>query len=100
VLGVIVAREQEQGPFPLELGAERIRLALEVRLRLRVRGIGEQIHQLEQGSGACFQRPPQADLLAQALCLPEDLLREALVVPEAGLAGTGVQDREAGFLGG
>jgi hypothetical protein len=100
VLGVVLAREQEQGPLPFELGTERIRLALQVSLGLGVRGVGEQVRQLQQGSGARLQRPPQADLLAQALRLPEGLLRAALVVPEPGLAGTGIQGGEAGFLGG
>jgi hypothetical protein len=84
----------------LELGTEGISLALEIRLGLGVRGAGEQIRQLEQGAGARLQCPPEADLLAQALRLPEDLLRGALVVPEPGLARAAVQDGEAGFLGG
>jgi hypothetical protein len=100
VLGVVLAREQEQRPLARELPPEGIRLAREVSLRLGVGGVDEEVDELLEVLGALLQRAPQADLLAQALGLADDLLRGALVVPEPGLDGAGVELRYAAFLGG
>jgi hypothetical protein len=61
---------------------------------------GEQVDQLLEVRGALLERAPQANLVAQALRLADDLLRGALVVPEAGFDGAGVKLRDATFLGG
>jgi hypothetical protein len=100
VLGVVLAGEQEQGPLPRELGAQGIRLAGDVGLGVRVRAVGEQLRQLLEVGGALLERAPELDLVAQTLGLADDLLRGALVVPEAGLDGAGVERRDALFLGG
>jgi hypothetical protein len=83
VLGVVLAGEQEERALALELGAQGVRLALDVRFRLGIRRILEQADELLEVGGALLQRSPEGDLVAQALGLPQDLLRGALVVPEA-----------------
>ena len=79
---------------------EGVRLAREVGLGLGVGRVDEEVDELLEVRGALLERAPQADLLAQALGLADDLLRGALVVPEPGLDGAGVELRYAAFLGG
>jgi hypothetical protein len=100
VLGVVVAREQEEGSLALELHAEGIGLALEVCERLGIGRLREEIQQLFEVDGALLERSPEGDLVAQALGLAGDLLGGTLVVPEAGLDRTRVELRDALFLGG
>jgi hypothetical protein len=73
---------------------------LHVGLRVGIGGFGQQIEQLDQVSGTFLDRPPQVDLPAQALRLTQRPLRRALVVPEAGLAGLGVELPEPRLSGG
>jgi hypothetical protein len=98
VLRVVLAGEQEQRPLSLELGAQGVRLPLDIRLGVGVRGVLEQAQQLDQVVGALLERPPQRDLIAQAFSLAKGLLCDALVVPEAWIAGTRVQLGYTGFL--
>jgi hypothetical protein len=73
---------------------------LEVRERLGVGRIREEAQQLLEVDGALLERPPEGDLVAQALGLAGDLLGGTLVVPEAGLDRTRVELRDELFLGG
>jgi hypothetical protein len=100
VLGVVLAAEQEERALPVELGGESGRLPLEVGLGLGVGGVGEQVQQLDEVVGALLDGAPERDLLAQPLRFAGDLLRRALVVPEAGLDRTRVELGDARFLGG
>jgi hypothetical protein len=100
VLGVVLAREQQQGPLPLELGAQGLGLAIEVRGRVGVRALGQELCELKDVVGALLQGSPQADLLAQGLGLAEDPLGRTLIVPEPGLAGARVQLGDPSLLGG
>jgi hypothetical protein len=43
--------------------------------------------------GARFEVSPELELFAQAFRLAQDLLRDALIVPETGLADGGIQLR-------
>ena len=80
--------------------AQGVGLAREVGLGVGVGRVGEEVEQLLEVRGALLERAPGVDLVAQALGLADDLLRAALVVPEPGLDGAGVELRDAGFLGG
>jgi hypothetical protein len=100
VLGVVVAREQEQGPLAPELRGQGVGLARDLGLGFRVRGIGQELQELLEVIDALLERSPELDLVAQALCLAGDLLRGPLVVPEAGLERPRVECRDALFLGG
>jgi hypothetical protein len=95
VLAVVLAGEQEEGPLALELLAEGVRLALEVGGGLVVGRLVQEIQQLLEVGRTLLEFPPQGDLLAQALRLAGDLLRGALIVPEAGLDGPRIEAREA-----
>jgi hypothetical protein len=100
VLGVVLAGEEQERPLALELGAEGVGLAFDVRLGLGIGRVREQVQQLLEVGGALLQGSPEGDLVAQALGLANDLLRGALVVPEARLDGAGIQLRDARLLGG
>jgi hypothetical protein len=99
-LRVVLAGEQEGGPLALEGPAERIRLAVELCGELRVIDLGEQVEDRGQVVGALLEVAPRGDLRAVAVRLAEDLLRGALVIPEAGLLGPRFKRGEGVFLGG
>jgi hypothetical protein len=100
VLRVVLAGEEQQGAFPLELGPERVGLAADLGLGLRVGGVGQEVEQLFEVRGPLLQLAPQGDLIAQALGFAGDLLRRARVVPEPGLTGAGVELGDPRLLGG
>jgi hypothetical protein len=100
VLRVVLAGEQEERPLALEVPGEGVRLRVDLGLGLGVGGIREQLEELLDVGEALLDDPPGLDLLAQALGLADDLLRRALVVPEPGLDGAGVELRDARLLGG
>jgi hypothetical protein len=100
VLGVVLAGEEQQGALPGKLRAERVRLAGDVGLGVRVRAVGEEPKQLLEVVRALLEGAPELDLVAQSLGLADDLLRGALVVPEAGFDGAGVERLDAQLLGG
>jgi hypothetical protein len=100
VLRVVVDREQEQRALAVELVRERVGLAGDLRLGVGVRGVDEERLELLEVIDALLEGPPRLDLLAQALCLADDLLRGPLVVPEPGLDRAGVELSDPLFLGG
>jgi hypothetical protein len=100
VLRVVLAREQEQRPLPVELQRERIGFAGDVGFGVGVRGVGEERLELLQVVDALLERAPGLDLVAQALRLADDLLCGPLVVPEPGLDRARVQLLDPLLLGG
>jgi hypothetical protein len=99
VLGVVVAREEEEGPFPLERPADLVRLLLEVGLGLGIGRLLEEGDELLEIVGALLEAAPERYLVAQALGFAEDGLGRPLVLPEVRLGPTGIERREALFLG-
>jgi hypothetical protein len=94
VLGVVLAREQEQRALARELRPERVRLTGEVSLRVGIGRVGEQLLELLEIGHAPFEGPPGLDLVAQALGLADGLLGRSLVVPEPRLDRTRVELRD------
>jgi len=72
----------------------------DVSLGLGVRGVGEEVEQLLEVCGALLERAPEGDLVAQPLGLADDLLRAALVVPEAGFDGSRIKREDACLFSG
>jgi hypothetical protein len=99
VLRVVLAGEQERRARPAELAAEGVGLAPDLGLGVGVGGVGEQVQELLEIRRALLEAAPELDLLAQALRLADDLLRGALVVPEPGFDGAGVELRYPLLLG-
>jgi hypothetical protein len=58
------------------------------------------LRELEQVVGALNDRIPRRYLVAQALCLAQNLLSRALVAPEVGNSSRRVELVEAGLFGG
>ena len=85
VATVVLATEEEVPSGDGVLGVELGGLGGDVRQEALVAFILPQLQQLEGGLGARFEVAPQRQLLAQPLCLPQHLLRGALVIPETGL---------------
>jgi hypothetical protein len=94
----MLAGEQQRGPFAGEVGLQTGRVTIQLRLELRVGGFGEELDGRLEVRGARRQVLPEGDLGAQAVGLAEDLLGDALVVPEAGLLGQFVELGDAGSL--
>jgi hypothetical protein len=96
---VVLAGEQERGPFTGEVGLERGGLAVELGGQLGIVGLGDELGGRLEVVDPSEQRLPQLDLGAQAVGFAEDLLRDPLVVPEAGFDGQRVELCDARFLG-
>jgi len=91
----MLTAEQEGGALPREVGLERRGIPVQLALEL---GIGRFLEQLDRGSevvGPGQDVVPRRQLGSQAVGLAEDLLRGALVVPEAGLLGQRVEVGDA-----
>jgi hypothetical protein len=99
VLGVVLAAEEQEGPFAGEGPAELVGLFLEVGLCLGVGRIREQPEELEEVVGPLLEASPEGYLVAEALGLAKDGLGGSLVLPEARIRGPGIEGREALFLG-
>ncbi len=97
---VVLAGEEKGRPLAQEIGFERCRLAVELGRQLVVGRLLDELEGCQEIPGASLEASPQLDLGPQAVRLAEDLLGAALVVPEPGFAGLGLQLRRARFLGG
>jgi hypothetical protein len=97
---VVLAGEQERGALALEITAQGLGFAIELCRQVRVLAFREEVEERGEIVGAALELAPRADLGAQAVSLPKDLLGGALVVPEAGLEGLPVERGEALFPGG
>jgi hypothetical protein len=97
---VVLAAEEEQRPLAGVVGGDRGGVALQLGGKLGIPRFFDERDELDEVVGASRQVAPQVDLGAQAVGLPEDPLRRALVVPEAGLPGQRFELAEAFFLGG
>ncbi len=95
----MLAGEQQRGPFPPELGLECLRIALELRLEFIVGGLTQQFDRYFEVGGAGEDPLPEVDLGTEAVGLPEDPLGAALVIPEAGRLGQGLELGNALALG-
>jgi len=96
---VVLTREQEQRPLAPEILLEGGDIARQHGLQLGVGCLGEQLGELGGRGRPLFQAAPGGDLVAEALGLPQDLLRGALVVPEARIEGECVELLDAAVLG-
>jgi hypothetical protein len=96
---VVLAGEQEQGPLPLEVLAERSDVPLELGFQLGVRRLGEELRELSGRLGARLEAAPRVDLVAEALGLLQDGLGRPLVIPEPGFLGLRIELGEAAFGG-
>jgi hypothetical protein len=96
---VVLAGEQQGGPFPREVLFERRRVLLELGLELGVGGFIEQLERDLEVVGARQQISPGVDLGPEAVGLAEDFLGAALVVPEAGFLGQRLELGDALGLG-
>jgi len=99
VLGVVLAGEEEERPFPAKGPVQLRGLLLEVGLGLRIRGVLEEGDELQEVVGPFLEVAPEAYLVAEALGFPQDGLGTARVLPEVGFGTPGVERREAFFLG-
>jgi hypothetical protein len=95
---VVLAREEEGGPLPLEVGGERRPGLFELCRQLRIGGFLDELERREEVVGPPFEAGPQLDLGPQAVRFTEDLLRRSLVVPEAGLGRQRLELRGAPVL--
>jgi hypothetical protein len=96
---VVLAREDQRRPLAPECGVEIGVPGLELSGELGIVGFLDQRDQLDEVVGALLEPAPQVDLGTKAVGLAEDLLGGALVVPEAGRLGLGVELREARAAG-
>jgi hypothetical protein len=95
----VLAREQQRGAIPGELGLERGCVAFQLAFQL---GVGCLVEQLDGGLevvGAPQQAEPRIELGAKRVRLAQDLLGRALVVPEPGRACQRVELGDAFRLG-
>jgi hypothetical protein len=91
--------EQEGGPLPGEVDLQGAGIAVELRLEVRVIRLVEQFEGRLEIAGAGEQVVPGLELGSEAIGLAEDLLRGALVIPEAGFLGQGLELVDALGLG-
>ena len=99
VLPVVVAGEEEEGPFALEQGGQGVALTLQFGLEFGVGRIAQHGEEFEQVVDPLLDAAPEGELVAQALGLAEHGLGEARIVPEGGFGAALVERRQARFLG-
>jgi hypothetical protein len=95
----VLAREQQCGPFPIEVLLELRRRPIQLGGQLLVARLLDELERGQQIVDARLEAAPQLDLGAEAVGLAERLLGAALIVPEPGLAGQGLELGDARFLG-
>ena len=83
----MVAGEEDRGPLAGKVRLQGGRFAVQLRGELGITGLLDELEGGEEVVGAGFEAAPQLDLGTELGCLAEDLLRAALVVPEAGFCG-------------
>jgi hypothetical protein len=96
---VVLAREQERGPLPIEVLLELRGRPIQLCGQLLVTRFLDELEGRQQIVDASLETAPQIDLGAEAVGLAKGLLRAALVVPEPGLAGQRLKLGDALFLG-
>jgi hypothetical protein len=82
---VVLAGEEECRALAGERRGKGVRFAVELGGQLRVRGFLDELEGGQEVVGAGLEAAPELDLGTEAIRLPEDLLGDALVVPEPGL---------------
>jgi hypothetical protein len=92
---VVLAREQQGRPLTREVLLEAGRVAVELGFQLGIGRLGKQVDRRQQVVDATEQPLPQGSLLTQAVSLAKDLLRGALIVPEARFLGQRVKLSDA-----
>jgi hypothetical protein len=92
---VVLAREEERGALPPEVGFEAGGVAIQLGLELCVGCLVEQLDRGQEVVGATEQALPQGELVTERIRLAQDLLGAPLVVPEPGLLGERVQLADA-----
>ncbi len=95
---VVLAGEQQGGPFADDVLLERGRVTGQLGFEFGVRSLVEQLEGRLEVLGAGGERSPRVDLIAQAVGLAQDLLGPALVVPEPGFLGQRLEFGDAGVL--
>jgi hypothetical protein len=88
---VVVAREEERRALAPEVGVETRGVTFELCLELGVRRLVEQLDGGQEVVRATKQALPQAELVTERIRFAEDLLGVALVLPEPGVLGEGVE---------
>jgi hypothetical protein len=96
---VVLAGEQQERALTLEVPGEGRDVAGQLRLEVRIGRLAQQLGELRDRGRASFEPAPGGDLVAEALGLSQDLLRGALVVPEARFEGERVELLDAALLG-
>jgi hypothetical protein len=84
---VVLAREEELGPLPVEVVLEGRAIAVTLGGELRITRFLDELAERLELRGPFEQTAPPCDVGPEAVSLAEDALRDALVVPEAGCAG-------------
>ena len=88
---VVLAREEEGGPLPFEIGSQFRARPVQLGDQLGVAGFGDQLQRGLQVFRATLQATPEVDLLGESVRLAQDLLGSPAVVPEAGSQGQGME---------
>jgi hypothetical protein len=96
---VVLAVEEELRPLSTEVAFQRRAFPIELGAQLGVVGLLEELGGRLEIPGTGEEAVPEIDLGAEAVGLAKDLLGGALVVPEAGLAGQGLQIGKARLPG-
>ena len=95
----MLAVEEQLRPFAAEIAFERGALAIQLGAQLGIVGLLEELGGGFQIRSTSQEADPQLDLGSEAVGFTKDLLRGALVVPEAGFAGQRLQLCEARLSG-
>jgi hypothetical protein len=96
---VVLAGEEEERALASEVLLEGGDVPRELGFEVPVGAVGQQLRELGGRGRALLQPAPGGDLVAEALGLPQDLLRGTLVIPEAGSEGERVELGDAAILG-
>jgi hypothetical protein len=96
---VVLAGEEELRSFPVEIPFEAGGLTVELPGQLGVTRFLDELERREEVLRARAEASPQLDLRSEAVCLAENALRDALVIPEARRAGLCVELGDALLLG-
>jgi hypothetical protein len=94
----VLAGEQERGALPVEILLQVGRRPVELGGQLVVAGLLDQLEGCEEVVDARLEATPELDLGPEGVGLAQDLLRAALIVPEAGFAGQRLELGDTRFL--
>jgi hypothetical protein len=96
---VVLPREEQLRPLPLEIALERCGLAIELSRQLRIIRFLDELEGREDVGGAPIELGPECGFRSQAIGFAQNFLGGALVVPEARLACLGLERGDALDLG-